>query len=208
MIAARYERRTLQWTLFLIWLTAFGISIVTITVRFFGIIFDYQNFLGAVNIKRCTNGAVEKIRDLCTSYANDVGVDVFDQHWQAELLSNLLENVAQIYLPILAVMLATFLSATHKYRAQMIRRDQFLIASCTFGIIHLMTVLVVVVFVFFSGALTDANIPNLLATAFSVVMGIVVGFSFPESTNGDYQESDTSQPLEKRTPMSPATRPP
>ncbi len=179
------RRRTLQQALFLVWLLAFGISISVAMVRFVDVVWDYQQFVLDNEIGRCRtdDGFDPGKQRLCQNYGNEHDIDVFDASWQGNLLANYFENIAKIFLPILAVMLTTFLSSSRKFKDQFIRRDQFWIAFLTFTVVHLLTLMVVGAFLLFSVGSSVNEIPNLLATAFSVIMGIVVGFSFPETTD-------------------------
>jgi|GEM_PF-2987077 len=190
------NRRVLQQSLFLIWLIAFGSSTACAGIKFYRINDDYQNFLMVSNVKYCRqNDANEPRSKACQDYADKTGINVFTPQWQSDLVSKLFENISKIYLPILAIMLTTFLTTSTNFKSQLVKADQYIIAVTTFGVIQIITFYVIYIYIFDSGPILDANIPNMLATAFSVIMGIVVGFSFPETgTANEVAPTNTQSP--------------
>jgi len=180
------NRRSLQLSLFFVSLVALLVSLIFAGVRFSKVDTAYELFLSTSKIEHCYNGDDDTAKK-CKEYANKSGIDIFSPQWKGNLLTVMFENVSKIYLPIIAVMLATLLSG--KANSQKIRLDQFIISIFLFLIVHSVSTFIVIQFLL-TPALSVGNIPNLLSTTFSTLMGIIVGFSFPESNAIDTNSGD------------------
>ena len=107
------------------------------------------------------------------------GIDTALPDWGLKLAKNMIENILSVYLPIIAVMLSSFFSASDRYRQQKIRLIQAIAAIGIFSFLQLINLLMAVVFIF-SHSLLEGTIPNILGTSLAAIMGIIVTFSFPE----------------------------
>ena len=72
---------------------------------------------------------------------------------------NILNNILGVYLPIAAVMLTSFFSASDEYRRQKIAAELVRAAVAMFTVVQLVTLAYVTFFVFLSNDLEAANMP-------------------------------------------------
>ena len=93
---------------------------------------------------------------------------------------NIVNNILGTYLPIAAIMLTGFFSATQEYRNQDIGRERAMAAISSFALIQIFNVVVFAIFVYGSRDLEVANMPIIQSAALTSILGIVVTFAFPE----------------------------